>query len=103
MRRMMICASVMLALLQLWPVVFGRHEATAALATSHGPGMIAAVAMAPPAPVKPAASLVQGPPKSCYQHYRAAFQVCAKGDRTCRLHAADTWDLCEATGNWPEQ
>lgn len=102
MRKMMICASALLALLQFWPMVFGHHEGSAAVAATSEAHLIPAVATVTPKPVKVAASTANVPPKGCYEHYRMVFSTCVKGDRTCQLHAADAWDLCEATGAWPE-
>jgi len=100
MRKWMICASVVLAMFQLWPIVFGHNSNSEASASMPAPHMVAAVATTSRAPIKVAASKPAGPPQSCYSHYRAIYSACAVGDRACHLHAADAWDLCEATGTW---
>lgn len=107
MRRAMICVSVMLAVLQLWPIVFGHKmpstEADAALVKRVAvvrlavPKAIPAVAMSvPPAPVTVAMAV----PETCYQHYQRAFKACDVNSQSCHLGVADKWDLCEATGFW---
>jgi hypothetical protein len=100
MRKWMIFACVGLGLFQLWPVVFGHRSNTEAAASMPAPHLVPAVATSHKAPVQAAASKPVGPPQSCYTHYRAAYTVCAIGDRACHLRAADAWDLCEATGTW---
>ena len=93
MRRAMICVSVMLALLQVWPMLFGRKlPSTAAVAA-------VAPRIAPKAPrVLVAATMTV--PENCAQHYRRASGACATGDPACQAGATDKWDLCEATGFW---
>ena len=60
------------------------------------------VAVAAPAKVTPAvAEPVK--PESCYKRYQRENRVCSgTAAAACRLKAADSWDLCEATGFWPE-
>ena len=105
MRRAMICVSVMLALLQFWPMVFGQRggpTAAAATAPTEAPKPIPAVATAKPMPVQIAANTApSSAPKGCYQQYRVAFGSCSKDDKACQIKMADKWDLCEATGFWP--
>jgi len=104
MRKAMICVSVMLALLQFWPMVFGQHGEAAATTTAAAemPKPIPAVATVQVIPI-PAKASAPGSvaPKSCYKQYQAVFETCRKGDQICRIKAADQWDLCEATGFWP--
>ena len=100
MRKWMICASFVLAMLQLWPMVFGHKVNAEVQAAVPSTQLIPAVATAKSSPIKVAVSASSGPQQSCYTHYRAAYSVCIAGDHTCRLHAADAWDLCEATGTW---
>jgi hypothetical protein len=102
MRKLMICASALLALLQVWPMVFGRHDGSQAVASVPQGHLVPAVATVRPIPVKASVMVPESMPKGCYAHYRLVFAACTKGDRTCQLHAADQWDLCEATGAWPE-
>ena len=100
MRKLMICASIALAMFQLWPMVFG-HNSNSEAAASMPPGhLVEAVATAAVTPVTVAAVKPAGPPQSCYTHYRIVYSACAKGDRACHLRAADAGDLCEATGTW---
>ena len=101
MRKWMICASFMLAMMQLWPMVFGHKTDGQASASMAAPRLVPAVATAGAVPIKVAVSIPAGPPQSCYTHYRAVYSACTPGDRACHLHAADAWDLCEATGTWP--
>jgi hypothetical protein len=101
MRKWMIFGCVGLALFQLWPVVFGHGsnaEVAASLPAAH---LVPAIATSHKTTILTAASKPVGPPQSCYTHYRAVYSVCSAGDRACHLHAADAWDLCEATGTWP--
>lgn len=112
MRRAMICITVMLALLQGWPLVFGSKPApvemamTAAQTTAHvaagaSSQLVPAIASTTP---KPQMLAAQAPKKakqlSCYRHYEIAAAACAPSDRACRMKASDQWDLCEATGLW---
>jgi hypothetical protein len=100
MRKWMILATVMLAVFQLWPMVFGHNSNSEAAASMPAAHLVAAVASSSATPIKVAAIKPAGPPQSCYVHYRAAYTACAVGDRVCHTHAADAWDLCEATGSW---
>ncbi|WP_374146308.1 hypothetical protein [Sphingomonas sp. 28-63-12] len=107
----MICVSVMLAILQLWPMVFGQSVTPAEVAATAAPGAHAAarvpspmVALASSGPVEAMKSSSQAAVStghiSCYRHYEIAFAACAPSDRACRMKSADQWDLCEATGFW---
>jgi len=105
MRKAMICVSVMLLLLQVWPMLFGHRagEASAAISAEEAPKLIAAVATTKPIPVPAAVSVpADGAPVSCYKHYKAVFAGCSRDDQACHIKAADQWDLCEATGFWPK-
>ena len=106
MRRAMICVSMMLALFLVWPMIFGQHGEGAAAATTaraERPKAVPAVAVAKVIPIPAKISLpATTAPRSCYKHYKAALDRCANGDRACRIKTADQWDLCEATGFWPE-
>ncbi len=105
MRNAMICVSVMLALFQAWPVVFGHRAGiapTAAPVLAAAPRVTMAVAKASTIPkMVPAVASVPAP-KTCYQQYRAKFGHCAAADQVCHIKTADQWDLCEATGMWPQ-
>jgi hypothetical protein len=111
MRKAMICVSVMLALLQLWPMVMGKSVTPAQVASTAAPSAQAAAprvtkvaALIGGNPVNPIKSANQPAGSagqvSCYRHYEIAFAACAPSDRACRMKAADQWDLCEATGFW---
>ena len=108
MRKAMICVCFMLALLQVWPMIFGHRAGEASAAVSAvtapivAPKPVAAVAVAAIAPA-PAQVSVPGSvqPKSCYKQYEAVNNACSRGDQACHAKAADKWDLCEATGFWP--
>lgn len=111
MRKAMIGISIMLVLLQFWPMLFGRHHGggTAMAATATAP-VAALPAIAKPIPTlaaKPLETIASTiglvnmpPPQSCYDHYKAAFAACRAGDQACAMRSADRWDLCEATGTW---
>ncbi|WP_109806576.1 hypothetical protein [Sphingosinithalassobacter portus] len=108
MRNAMICVSIMLAVFLGWPLAFGGDgdagyrpqlakpdaaEAAQPLRAETTPVSAAAPVSAP----------VQGPPESCYKRYQRQVRTCSNGNgAACRLKAADNWDLCEATGFWPE-
>lgn len=113
MRNAMICASVMLAMFLGWPLAFGGgHEA---------PRLAREVASIPlPAPADrertgdaprllpagisaPSGDVVRRP-ESCYSRFRRQNRSCsvAPSGASCRLKVADQWDICEATGFWPD-
>ena len=102
MRRAMICVSFMLAIVQVWPLIFSGSGAKNPIAQARFvPGAQAAVkpvAMKIPTRVRPAQS---GMP-TCYQRYERAYASCGGGNARCQLRAGDNWDVCEATGFWPE-
>lgn len=100
MRKWMIFATILLAMFQLWPMVFGHNSNSQASASMPPAHLAPAVATATMTPIKIAASKPAGPPQSCYGHYRALYSACTAGDRACHLRAADEWDLCEAKGTW---
>jgi hypothetical protein len=105
MRKAMICVSVMLALFQLWPMVFGRHATSntaGAAVVAAAPRVVQAVAIAEKVPQMTPASVSVPAPRSCYTRYKAEFQQCRAGDQLCHAKMAEHWDLCEATGMWPE-
>ena len=101
----MICVSVMLALFQLWPIVFGQRSPTTvaqAAVANAAPKRVEAVAMVDKLPQMTPAAVSIPAPKSCYRQYRVKFDQCPAGDQICRAKMADQWDLCEATGMWPQ-
>ena len=99
MRNLMICATLALALFLGWPLAFGgkgepRLGTTRAEASAPAVAAKAVEVSQTAAPVKP---------ESCYKHYQRAIKLCTGGSAAaCRLGAADHWDMCEATGFWPE-
>jgi hypothetical protein len=103
---MMICVSVMLAVFLCWPLAFGGHSATA-LDSRAGANPVAVSAPAEPPEViqamAQADALQEGPKaESCYKRYQREVKTCnGGGSAACRLKNADNWDLCEATGFWP--
>ncbi|MCW3837923.1 hypothetical protein ACFQ1E_18215 [Sphingomonas canadensis] len=110
----MICVSVMLAIFLGWPLAFGgkspgldasivdaRPVAAAVAATRAKPPAPAPAHAAAPAPAAEPAAPVK--PESCYKRYQREVKQCSgSSSAACRLKAADGWDLCEATGFWPE-
>ena len=104
MRKAMICVCFMLALVQVWPMLFDHRggEASATVSPKIAPpGLRPAVAtQAIPAPVKIAIA-ADAAPKSCARHYQTVDTACAASDQACHVRAEDKWDLCEATGFWP--
>lgn len=104
MRSAMICVSVMLALFLGWPLAFGGRqpvmETSRAEARTPKPAPAQEARLIAAAAVVPAAS---AKPESCYKRFQRENRGCAGGSAAvCRLKAADNWDLCEATGFWPE-
>lgn len=105
MRKIMIGASIILAGFQVWPLMFGHTVGVtpgAASAVAPAAKLMPAVAMMSSAPKTVPASASVPAPKSCYRQYQAKFGACAPGDAACHVKAADQWDLCEATGFWPQ-
>ncbi|MGL4303202.1 MAG: hypothetical protein ACRCS5_10930 [Sphingomonas sp.] len=99
----MIFVSVLLALFQIYSMAAtGRRDKapTAASVVAAAPRAVLAVAAASTPPMAAVAASAP-PPKSCYRQYQAKFQHCGPADRACHLNTADQWDLCEATGVWP--
>ncbi len=99
----MILVSVMLAIYLGWPLAFGGKQR--GLET---PAEARGVAAAPVSTIKrkPVALAAMAPtrPESCYKRYQREVKLCT-GESTaaaCKLGAADHWDMCEATGFWPE-
>ncbi len=100
----MICVSVMLAILQIWPMMFGQDSNRAIAAEP-----VRVVAMARPAAknvaILPVPQPVAGEPKaaipqmeSCLRLYQRALSECRYGDTDCRLRLSNRWQVCEATG-----
>lgn len=102
----MILVSVMLAIYLGWPLAFGgkqrgletpaeaRSVAAAPVSTEHTKP-VATGGVSTPAATRP---------ESCYKRYQREVKLCT-GESTaaaCKLGAADHWDMCEATGFWPD-
>ena len=108
MRNAMICVSVMLAVFLGWPLAFGggsnvrletsRAEArTVAVAAPASKATLISAAATQSVPAAPAQ------PESCYKRYQREIRQCTgTSSAACRLQSADHWDMCEATGFWPE-
>jgi hypothetical protein len=102
----MICVSVMLAVFLGWPLAFGGG--TPRIETSRAEAhtiLVAASAEAKRAPavVQPVAVAAPAAPESCYKRYQREIRQCSgTSSAACRLQSADHWDMCEATGFWPE-
>lgn len=105
----MICASVMLAVFLGWPLAFGgsnhvtletaRAEAKTVEVVAHANKAVLTPVVTQSAPA--AAAPTQ--PESCYKRYQREIRQCTSaGNAACRLQSADHWDMCEATGFWPD-
>jgi hypothetical protein len=98
---MMICVSVMLAVFLGWPLAFGGGDPTVLQPSRAQASMVMLVEPAVDVP----AVEVAPPPKaeSCYKRYQREVKQCnGAAVAACRLDSADNWDLCEATGFWPD-
>lgn len=97
MRNALICAGTMLALLLLWPVVFGGGAASSASAST----------VTIPIPPRAYPSSLAALPKiaqateSCAATRARAARACTPGDAACSHAVADAFDVCEAKGMWP--
>lgn len=106
MRRAMICVSFMLAVIQLWPLAFGGWGSSNPVAearlvpAAHAASATKAAVKAVAVPVRKRAAPAGMP--TCYQRYERAYASCGGGNAGCQLRAGDNWDVCEATGFWPE-
>lgn len=101
---MMICVSVMLAVFLGWPLAFGGGSGSNAGAEQRA---VVSVPVAKPKPAQQgttrlASVEMTAPAESCYKRYQREIKQCADGSAACRLKSADNWDLCEATGFWPD-
>ena len=98
MRRAMIGITTVLVLLQVWPSVFGQRSASdISVPLAH------AAAGTPVDQVRGTASAWEtSNPPACFAEYRRTLNACAKGDKTCETKTVNAFDLCEATGFWPQ-
>jgi hypothetical protein len=106
MRNALICVGAMLAMLLLWPFVFGAAGSAAAAQPRVRAG--SAVSMiVPPVPVRAVAPVAVSAPVSlpisagetCGARHLREAAVCTDG--ACRLRTDDALDICEGTGFWP--
>ena len=105
-RRAMICVSVMLALFQIWPMILGQRGAGALAAetarpSAPKPASVVTTVRVIPIPAK-ASNLGSAAPRNCQPQYQAALRRCATTDKACHIKTVDQWDVCDATGFWPE-
>lgn len=103
MRNALICISVMLALVLAWQSFFDGKAGDAAdqvLAKALDtkleheklkPAAVSLSMLIPPAAAKPV---------PCDRSYARAVRECGI-DASCRMAASDHYDLCQATGMWP--
>jgi hypothetical protein len=100
----MICVSVMLAVFLGWPLAFGGGEATVLQPTRAEARTVAVTAAAPSVTAVAQATTAATPKaESCYKRYQREVRQCTgSSSAACRLQSADHWDMCEATGFWPE-
>ncbi|MEI9851749.1 MAG: hypothetical protein WDN24_13890 [Sphingomonas sp.] len=102
----MICVSVMLAIFLGWPLAFGGKDHGSIQSSIAEARPVIPAAIAAPAAVTPpvaAAPAAPAQPESCYKRYQREVKQCSgTAAAACRLKSADGWDLCEATGFWPE-
>ena len=103
MRNMMICVSVMLALFLGWPLAFGGGQANVLQPTRAEARTVAVAAVVPAAATVAAVTSSTPKAESCYKRYQREVRQCSgSASAACRLQSADHWDMCEATGFWPE-
>ena len=108
MRNVMICVSVMLAVFLGWPLAFGGADGPSLQGSRAEASTIAVAAPAPaearvtPAVVTPEVSAAPVA-ESCYKRYQREVKLCTGSAKAaCALKSADHWDMCEATGFWPD-
>lgn len=101
----MIAVSVMLAIFLGWPLVFG-DKAPPPLEVAPAQAHATAPARTTPATqaTEPGMFATAAPRVgSCYKRFLKEAQLCTgRSSAACRLTAGDNWDLCEATGFWPQ-
>jgi cytochrome c5 len=98
----MILVSVMLAIYLGWPLAFGGKQR--GLETPAEARTVAAAPVLTKATKLAAVSTpVSARPESCYKRYQREVKLCTAESTAaaCKLGAADHWDMCEATGFWP--
>ncbi|MBX3594038.1 MAG: hypothetical protein KF783_06160 [Sphingomonas sp.] len=109
----MICVSVMLAIFLTWPLVFGGGKDAAARAAARAAEQAASVAVKPAAATESGVRLIKAGGRAvsrapsvaieaCFKRYEREYARCGATSSGCRMNVADQWDLCEATGFWPQ-
>lgn len=97
----MILVSVLLAVYLGWPLAFGgKQRGLETPAEARG----VSAAPAPRHATAAAAHRSSTPsrPESCYKRYQREVKQCTGATAAaCKLGSADHWDMCEATGFWP--
>lgn len=99
----MILVSVMLAIYLGWPLAFGgKQRGLETPAEARGVVVAPASVSKHARPVVMAKLAVPARPESCYKRYQREVKLCTGATAAaCKLGAADHWDMCEATGFWP--
>ncbi|QQV75907.1 hypothetical protein H5J25_09825 [Sphingomonas aliaeris] len=94
----MIGIMTVLVLLQVWPSVFGQRSASdISVPLAH-----AAAGNAVDQVRGTASAWETSNPPACFAEYRRTLNACAKGDKACETKTVNAFDLCEATGFWPQ-
>ena len=94
----MIGITTVLVLLQVWPSVFGQRSASdISVPLAH-----AAAGTAVDQVRGTASAWETSNPPACFAEYRRTLNACAKGDKACETKTVNAFDLCEATGFWPQ-
>jgi hypothetical protein len=101
----MIFVSVMLAILQIWPMLFGQdaNQAIAAepvhiVSARQSANQKVAILTVPRPVVAGEAQAAIPSMESCLITYRRALSECRRDDLSCGLRTSDRWQVCEATG-----
>lgn len=107
MRNAMICVSIMLTLFLVWPVVFGGGDNLYRAIAAPTPQRVVAPLASEARLIKTEVRKISSPRplvvEGCRTRYERAYAACPMNNgTTCRQRVADRWDLCEATGFWPD-
>lgn len=103
MRNALFCAGAMLAMLLLWPLIFGGPAGAEPVPARSASTVVMAIPDARPARatlVAPA-GIASSPAATCSQRHTQHARLCAPSDTACRSRTFDALDICEATGFWP--
>lgn len=100
----MILVSVMLAIYLGWPLAFGgKQRGFETPAEAHGVAVPTVAKRIKPAALAAHKPAAPARPESCYKRYQREVKLCTGATAAaCKLGSADHWDMCEATGFWPE-